>query len=126
MKTLTAEWLDKQDACPASLDRFRRLFGEECQITPANVERWLDTHGELCTKDGARWDIGWLVLRLVGKRKEGYFGFFSLPLASVILQHLGIHARIDKAYHVMRAMTWLPKRRLTRAIKQIAERSPNI
>lgn len=122
MKTLTTKWLEEQDACPASLDRFRRLFGEECQITPVNVGRWLNTRYDHFTKDGVRCDIGWLVLRLISKRRKNKY----LPLARVILQYLGIHTRTYEAYHVMQAMMSLPKCRLTKAIKQIAEQSPNI
>lgn len=126
MKTLTAKWLEERDACTASLGRFRQIFGEECQVTSKNVARWLDVRGEAFTDEGARHDLGWLVLRLVGREKPRYFGFWSLPMAEAVLRHLGIYRQMDKAYHAMNAVVSLPIRRLVKAIEQIAERSPNL
>jgi hypothetical protein len=129
MKTLTAKWLDEHDACPSSLERFRRLFGNECQVTEANVELWLRTRNFWYAEDSARGDLAWLVLRLVGKRCNVGFHtgqFFSTPLAAEVLRYLKIKRRAGKAYHVMDAIQALPTHRLARAVSEIAERSPEI
>jgi len=127
MKTLTAKWLDEHGACYGSLERFRSMFGEECQVTPANAARWLRTDGEwFWSEPRAREDLAWFVLRLVGKSRDGWCGFFSTPLAAAVLRYLGIKKRADKAYHVMDVIRAFPTHRLVRAIPQIAEQSPSI
>jgi hypothetical protein len=127
MKTLTAKWLDEHGACYSSLERFRRMFGEECQVTLANATRWLRTDVEwFWSEPRAREDLAWLVLRLVGKRRDGWCGFFSTQLAAAVLRHLGIKKRTDKAYHVMDAIYVLPTHRLVKAVGEIADQSPNI
>jgi hypothetical protein len=127
MKMLTAKWLEDQGACPASLRRFRQMFGDECQVNEANARRWLkDEINFWYTESSARHDIAWLVLRLVGRRRDGHCGFFSMPIAERVLRHLGLKLRADKAYYVMDGVSTLPECRLTKAIEQIAAQSPNI
>ena len=114
MKVLTIEWLCKHNAC--YIAPFQRKFGQSCEISEANVLKWLRFGQHPVTKSELLWFVSELlydddkVLLLVGSELIKY---------------------LSRSYNTPWGIWWrkfieLSDERLAKAVVQVAERSPNI